>query len=210
MFLTQLGPLAIRKGVLYNDDSLWGRHWACKCAGCVNFILKNIARVIHWRLRVLASGSITPSLEQEDVNSFRNHEIIRVALPSGVQAAIDPTGIQFGWRDYLTPWSAFARHRIHRIKEEAPCRSIHQDRVLPTGPLGVSQTAWRGPTCAARRRERESSNRSRLLGKRGMDGGYGGVSGLLRLKDSSFSKARTVLLSRVKDVINKQAGIRGS
>lgn len=173
----------------------------------VKFVPKNIARPIHWCLRVSASGSITPSLEQEDVNSFRDHEVIRVTLPSVVHAAIDPTGIQFGWRDYLTPWSAFARHRIHRIKGEAPCRSIHQDRILPTGPLGVSQTAWRGPTCSWR--ERESSNRSRLLGKGGKDGGYGGVPGLLRLKDSSFSKARTVLLSRARDVINKQAGIRG-
>ena len=35
MFLTQLGLLAIRKGVPYNDDSLRGHHWACKCAGCL-------------------------------------------------------------------------------------------------------------------------------------------------------------------------------
>lgn len=44
------------------------------------------------------------------------HLVFRLTLPSGLSFAFDPTGAQNGWQEYLAPWDAYARHRIHFIK----------------------------------------------------------------------------------------------
>lgn len=44
------------------------------------------------------------------------HLVFRLTLPSGLRFAFDPTGAQNGWQEYLAPWDAYEKHRIHFFK----------------------------------------------------------------------------------------------
>jgi hypothetical protein len=55
-----------------------------------------------------------------DVNDFSPlhlHEVIHATLRCCLQFAIDPTGMQMGWKHAIVPWSTFSRYHIHKIRE---------------------------------------------------------------------------------------------
>jgi len=81
------------------------------------------------------------------------HDVIRATLPCGAQYAIDPTGLQLGWKHTTTLWEAYAAERIRRIElievvhlEPAGSRTVSamiqgQDpkfnELAATNPLGA-------------------------------------------------------------------------
>lgn len=72
----------------------------------VIFVPKNIdqpVRVIH-----------------QDINDFSSltlHEVIHATLPCGLEFAIDAKHMQMGWKHALVPWSTYAEHHIHQLRE---------------------------------------------------------------------------------------------
>lgn len=45
------------------------------------------------------------------------HVIYKVTLHSGEQYALDLTGAQYGWAEFILPWDVYEASRIHSIKE---------------------------------------------------------------------------------------------
>lgn len=45
------------------------------------------------------------------------HTVVRVTLPSGMQFALDPTGGQYGWQDFICPWPLYKERRIQYIHD---------------------------------------------------------------------------------------------
>ncbi|KAI1267705.1 hypothetical protein F5Y18DRAFT_424840 [Xylariaceae sp. FL1019] len=44
-------------------------------------------------------------------NMFNTHSVLRVTLSYGEQFAVDLTGAQYGWRDVVSTWFAWSKHR---------------------------------------------------------------------------------------------------
>lgn len=49
-------------------------------------------------------------------NMFFDHHVLRVTLKTGERFAIDFTGGQYGWKEYLCLWEPYHSRRVHHIK----------------------------------------------------------------------------------------------
>src|SRR5690242_14036979 len=70
----------------------------------------------------------------DEHNALLGHEIILATLACGMTVVLDPTGIQFGWKDHTSPWLAYKEHRVHHvvsIKDLGPNTSGLQDLDSP-------------------------------------------------------------------------------
>ncbi|KAI1333021.1 hypothetical protein F5Y16DRAFT_414799 [Xylariaceae sp. FL0255] len=45
-------------------------------------------------------------------NMFRTRSVLRATLKSGEQFAVDISAAEFGWREFVAPWAAWAKHRM--------------------------------------------------------------------------------------------------
>lgn len=69
------------------------------------------------------------------------HLVFRIALPSGLKFAFDPTGAQNGWQEHLAPWDEYEKHRVHFIQgvrtmdawNLGRCMAELENDVLSTG-----------------------------------------------------------------------------
>ncbi|KAK3384023.1 hypothetical protein B0T24DRAFT_567122 [Lasiosphaeria ovina] len=75
----------------------------------ISFFVKNCHRSVL--LEVDGSSSFS---------TFPAHQVLRVTLASGRKVVLDPSGAQFGWREFMTPWETYNQHRVHAILIESP------------------------------------------------------------------------------------------
>lgn len=77
--------------------------------------------------------------EAVSCNAVTRHRLFRITLPSGKQFAFDPTAVQFGWRETLSPWESFLEHRAHNgVREMAVIEPMADGKAKRTA-LRASQ-----------------------------------------------------------------------
>jgi hypothetical protein len=54
----------------------------------------------------------------DEHNALMGHEVFVATLSCGMAVVLDSTGIQFGWKEHITLWSSYKRHRVHQITDQ--------------------------------------------------------------------------------------------
>jgi hypothetical protein len=93
----------------------------CKSIERVTFVPKNIDVPVH-----IAHG------DWAEFSSTHMHQVVRATLPCGLRLAIDPAGLEMGWKELMAPWAAFSNHRVHRV---------HESEVVQPQPAGYATVA---------------------------------------------------------------------
>lgn len=136
-------------------------------------------------------------VELLNISSLRAHELFRVTLPGGRQVAVDITRQQFGWKEFVSPWEEYMKHRVLRIVSIRE-RGIHEDDKLPssadfkTHTKALNQFDKVMGECideALRARDMTAKWVSSALREQ-IDKDYGGLSELLALDKSNFFTAQ--------------------
>lgn len=81
----------------------------CKSLEKISFGPKNMDRPVH---------VIHPKVYE--FSSMAGYNVLRTILPSGMQIAIDPTALQMGWKEVMTPWLPYVNHRVQILFESVP------------------------------------------------------------------------------------------
>ncbi|KAK4211908.1 hypothetical protein QBC37DRAFT_375564 [Rhypophila decipiens] len=103
------------------------------CVEVVCFRPKNMHRPVYSFI-----GTNPPTLEEiqiMDFNSTLAHEALRVTLVDGTKLVIDPTGRQFGWKEFLAPWDTYLPERVHNlVSEKGPENLVKREVSIYDGP----------------------------------------------------------------------------
>jgi hypothetical protein len=67
--------------------------------------------------------------DRDEFNNLALHEVVHATLPCGLQFALDPTGLQLGWKHSIVPWSTYCQRHIHKLHE-------HRSAVLNPVAIG--------------------------------------------------------------------------
>ncbi|KAK4148424.1 hypothetical protein C8A00DRAFT_19739 [Chaetomidium leptoderma] len=171
------------------------------CARIQNVLIepKNMERPVH-----IAHG------EWDEYNALLGHEIILATLSCGMTVVLDPTGIQFGWKDLTSPWSMYKEHRVHRVanaKDLGPNTTGFQDVdshevnpfacVFGSDPTEISSRV---------RKEQLLMETVVLSLQPQIKRRFGGVAEFLRLKEAEFKVARAGVTAAAQRGLTMLAG----
>ncbi|KAK4031695.1 hypothetical protein C8A01DRAFT_41852 [Parachaetomium inaequale] len=134
-----------------------------------------------------------------EVSAFLGHEVILDTLPCGKSVVLDPTGIQFGWKEHIAPWPAYHAQRVYHIievKDIGPGTPGIQDAAGNESLGRISLMAGVPPENATRNCKEQlvmetvvSSLESQIKTH------FGGVTDFLRLKGAEFEAARAAVVA---------------
>jgi hypothetical protein len=138
----------------------------------------------------------------DKLNALVGHEIILATLPCGMIMALDPTGMQFGWKECISPWSAYLEHRVYHIgdtKDIGPDSVGHQEldynQAIATLTLAGVIPADHISTKRLEQRLMETvvlSLQSQIKAR------FGGVKEFLQLKGSKYTAAAAAFVAAAK------------
>ncbi|KAL1866858.1 hypothetical protein Daus18300_006561 [Diaporthe australafricana] len=60
----------------------------------------------------------------QPVNTIPHHTIAVLSTASGLEFAFDPTAAQFGWKEYLSPWSVYRERRVDLLYDQEVARPL--------------------------------------------------------------------------------------
>ncbi|KAI1079237.1 hypothetical protein F5B20DRAFT_581655 [Whalleya microplaca] len=162
---------------------------SCKSMEKVVFYPKNMHRPIN----IVRYGS-------HDYNSLRSHEVIRVTLNSEEQVVLDPTAAQFGWREYMAPWSIYEKQRVRKIKTVLPIHIGPRPHRLAEAEAEARQST--GDLTADIKQAQLAIMEAATTVTEWTALKYGGIRGLLKLKED-FEDARAKVVSAANNAINE-------
>jgi hypothetical protein len=142
----------------------------------VGFEARNIERPVHFIHQ-----------DWDILNSMQGHEVIRVTLACGNMVVLDPTSMQFGWKENFAPWTSYRKHRISHI-------SLIETATKPPASQFSRSDLSKTPTVTTAASSKEMIAQTvvlDLLNK--IKKRFGEVSALLRLKEGEFTAARTAV-----------------
>ena len=137
------------------------------------------------------------------LGSLNPHTAVVVKLPCSVMMVLDPTALQFGWKETLASGYHYLNHRINiaafRTTDPEP---------QPPGSQFVTPQLPETPSFKPTRKEPDlrwefvmDTLVISLLPQ--IDARYGGVKNLLKLNASDFTAARTAVLDAAKRGLRK-------
>jgi hypothetical protein len=153
----------------------------------------------------------------DEHNAIMVHEITIATLSCGMAVAIDPTGIQYGWKENISPWATYKEHRVNYICDAAKDLHPHTAGLYDLDRLGVRSLRDILPASMASVENDEQllmetvvmSLTSQIKRR------YGGVKEFLQLKEGEFARARIAVveaaergLTMVADEIRNAARAR--
>ncbi|KAL2022251.1 hypothetical protein VTK56DRAFT_5861 [Thermocarpiscus australiensis] len=172
----------------------------------VAFGSKNIERPV----RPTRRGLDLDDLSLDGLNSLNLHEISVVKLPCGVEMALDPTCAQYGWKENISLWSSYRKHRVLEVVERKPLK--------PEDPTSRIARAADGFGVLRNEMTDELSPMSLVVEKMvskllpQIKDRFGGIAGFLQLKETVFKGAQADVvavakqgLSNLIDVANNPA-----
>jgi hypothetical protein len=127
----------------------------------------------------------------DELNCVMNHEVLLATLACGTVVALDPTGIQFGWKETVAPWTSYQQHRISHLAERHTVGPMRPGAkfLMPTA-LQVPGMGGGGSAASGILMEAVVLN---LLSQ--IKTKFGGVKSLLKLKGSKFSEAEAAVVA---------------
>jgi hypothetical protein len=132
----------------------------------------------------------------DEHNALMVHEITIATLSCGMTVAIDPTGIQYGWKETISPWSTYKEHRVGYICDAA--KALHPDTA---GLYDLDRLGVRSPRDILPASMTSEENNEQLLIETvvlsltsQLKRRYGGVKEFLALKEGEFALARIAVV----------------
>jgi hypothetical protein len=95
----------------------------------IEFEPKNMHKPVH-----------TTHADWDEHNALMVHEITIATLSCGMTVAIDPTGVQYGWKENISPWSVYKEHRVNYVCDAA--KDLQPDTA---GLYDLNRLGLRGP-----------------------------------------------------------------
>jgi len=148
-----------------------------------------------------------PAIEGLDISSLWAHTLFRVTLPGGKQVAVDITRQQFGWKEFVSPWDEYVKHRVQNLPVPPRRQEISAHPTLPA-PVDSLKTAFDqlkvfdGAPDEQNRRAREmtaawvaSALEHQITNK------FGGLEALLALGDGDFALARESIVAKANTML---------
>lgn len=135
-----------------------------------------------------------------DHNALTVHEIAVATLPCGMTVALDATGMQFGWKENISPWSTYKQHRVNYICKEndlAPDSPGLQEDESFGGPRDLTNARALGMAVTEKHEQLIMETTVMSLTSQ-IKTRYGDVKNFLRLKENEFIPARTAVLAAAK------------
>lgn len=125
----------------------------------------------------------------DELNSVMNHEVLLATLACGEVVALDPTGIQFGWKENIAPWDSYLQHRISHLAER---QVVPPMRPGSRFEVSANNMAGAGVTSSANSMLMEGVVLGLLphIKKE-----FGGVSELLNLEKGEFNENRNAIIT---------------
>ncbi len=123
------------------------------------------------------------------------HEVIRATLSCGAKYAIDPTGLQMGWKHSIMPWEVYYTQRIHRVESTEAVTPKLPGYTIITNILQRGETSDAVQSPRAALVETVAHMVNKLLNLRGPQSGVGQ---LLQLKETDFCTCRTSIVASFK------------
>jgi hypothetical protein len=143
-------------------------------------------------------------------NALRDHKIVLATLGCGMEVALDPTGIQFGWKESMAPWSAYQKHRVYKgtssrdLESELADIECVQSTAVLLNPLVTAGVLPDGTV--VKRKGRMLMETVVLSLQRQLKERFGGVTEFLRLKGGEFTTAQTAVVEAAKRGLTMLAG----
>jgi hypothetical protein len=139
----------------------------------------------------------------DEHNALMGHEVFLATLPCGMAVVLDPTGMQFGWKEHISPWSSFKKHRVHLVtgqKYLGPNSTGLQD---PESMFGGNHEMMRMmgvvPELHFKDRKEQRLMETVVLSLESqIKERFGGVTEFLRLKGGEFAAAQTAVVDAAK------------
>ncbi|OIW23223.1 hypothetical protein CONLIGDRAFT_686662 [Coniochaeta ligniaria NRRL 30616] len=142
----------------------------------------------------------------DDVDEFMalsHHEVIRATLRCGVEYAIDPTGLQMGWKHSITPWEVYSAQRIHRIESTEVVTPQPPGYTIVSSIIGQTQDIHKSQSPRAAVIETVSHAVSKLLDLRSSKCGEARIQQVLQLKPVDFAVCRANIMASFKRGIDR-------
>lgn len=147
------------------------------------------------------------------------HEVFLATLPCGMTMALDPTGMQFGWKEHISPWSSYKKHRVHHITGQSYLGPNSNGLQDLQGKKDLEMMALMGivpPDLTSKDREEQRLMETVVRSLEAqIKERFGGVTEFLRLKGGDFATAQTAVVEAAKrgltmlaDEINAGAEMR--
>ena len=78
--------------------------------------------------------------------SLDSHSILVATLSSGKALALDPAGMCFGWKETISDWEHYKKHRVFALREIKPLEPVtleHELSHLSKGTQTIKENAWK-------------------------------------------------------------------
>lgn len=140
-----------------------------------------------------------------EFNNFKVHTVVRATLPCGLQFALDPTCLQFGWKHLIVPWETYVRRHVHSLRESETVLL----KQLSIGYLNIAHSQRKKPVPMHMREFMVEDVAHALTRQLGVGMAHVEIRKLLHLNKSDFSTSSAAIISAAKrglSFILKQIG----
>ncbi|KAK0733234.1 hypothetical protein B0T26DRAFT_669656 [Lasiosphaeria miniovina] len=125
-----------------------GAEFVDQCKPLVDFFLKDLPHKSVEQVTFYVKNCHRSVWLEDDgshtFSPFTPHQVLRITLACGRAVVVDASGAQFGWREVLSPWETYKRHRVHAVIGEAShqvAAAMTASRGNPTGDFAHDASA---------------------------------------------------------------------
>ncbi|KAK0736243.1 hypothetical protein B0T21DRAFT_440479 [Apiosordaria backusii] len=191
---------------LYCDRQCQVQHWPKHKAECAQLMqLNRIVKlyeeeakaffelfILRFRPKNIATTVCHMAPDCVEISGQAGHDVMVLALSSGREIVFDPTRAQFGWKEALTPWESYLKHRISTTHSEPPPMCTELAREVP-GQIFQDRRRDDLRNANLVLAEVVAQKIASLLGKR-----YGRVENALKLSEKEFLPLRAAVAASMK------------